>query len=347
MNYKGEPVILAEPNFTPSLKYDPFIVTTGGFLPGQSDAFCEKETDPLLRELAKAELSYFRGETAAANAMFKRLAEEGNERVALAGTLGMAIASLSGENVFEIIRLYNSIKTVDSLIPEDNPFKKTSDTLMLFFNILLHNSAAIRFPPVGPDAFSVPDSLKPMAFYAYTRYLIETGDVGRAVGMAEGAIIFMHKPCPISEIYLNLIICRGYMLRKLWDKAEFYFRYAWSVAQPDGLIMPFAEHRGMLSGMLEKCLRYEESAAYKRILELSNRYQSSWVTVHNELTGDRISDALTAIEFNVASLASKGCSNNEIADLLGITVNSVRAHLRNIFNKLGIDSRKELYLYVM
>ena len=339
---------MSEPGITPpSIKYDPFIFTTGSFVPGQADAFCEKEADPLLRELARAELSYFRGETAEANMEFKRLADQGNERVALAATMGTAIASLSGENVLEIIRLYNSIKTVNSLIPEDNPFKRTSDTLMLYFNILLHNSAEIRFPPFGPDAFNVPATLIPMAIYAYTNYLIETGDIGRAVGMAEGAIIFMNRPCPISEIYLYLIICRGYMLRKLWDKAEFYFRCAWSLAEPDGLIMPFAEHRGMLSGILEKCLRFEKCAAYKRILELSNRYHSSWVTVHNELTGDKISDALTAIEFNVASLASKGCSNNEISDLLGITVNSVRAHLRNIFNKLGIDSRKELYLYVI
>ena len=63
--------------------------------------------------------------------------------------------------------------------------------------------------------------------------------------MAEGALVFMPHPCPISEIYLCLIISRGYMLRKLWDKAEYYFRHAWSVAAPDGLIMPFAEIVGI------------------------------------------------------------------------------------------------------
>lgn len=330
-----------------SIISDPFVITTGSFLPGTAETFCSSAPEPLLRALAQAELKYFRGETADANADFRRLATQEDERVALAATLGTAISSLSGESVFEVIRLYQSVKALNSLIPEKDPLKDASDMLLLYFNILLHNASEIRFPPFGPDAFNMPASLKPMAFYAYTHYLIEIGDIGRAVGMAEGALVFMNKPCPISEIYLSLIICRGYMLRKSWEKAEYYFRYAWSLAEPDGLIMPFAEHRGMLSGMLEKCLRYEKSDKYKRILELSNRYHSSWVTVHNELTGDKISDALTAIEFNVASLASKGNSNNEIADLLGITVNSVRAHLRNIFNKLGIDSRKKLYLYVI
>lgn len=329
------------------IRTDPFMVVSGSFEPGQADAFCESIADPEKQRLAKAELHYFRGEMNEAISAFRALSDSSAESVALASALGMALASFSGENVLEIIKLYNAVKTLDNMIPQDNPVKSTANALMLYFNIMLHNLSEIRFPPMGTGAFNVPDSLKPMAFYAYTQYLIETGDIGRAVGMAEGGLIFMRKPCPISEIYLSLIISRGYMLRKLWDKAEYYFRNAWACAEPDGLIMPFAENRGMLSGMLEKCLRYEKSAEYKKILELSNHYHASWVTVHNELTGDKISNALTAIEFNVASLASKGNSNNEIADLLGITVNSVRAHLRNIFNKLGIDSRKELNKYVL
>ena len=333
-------------NQTIGINLDPFILTTGSFKPGSAAAFCEKETDPERRKLAQAELDYFTGNTAAAHNAFHELTQSENFEITLAATLGNAISSLSGENIFEIIKLYNSIKTLAGIFPADNTVRKTIDALMLYFNIMLHNFSEVRLPPFGKDSFNVPDSLKPMAFYAFTHYLTETGDIGRAVGMAEGSLIFTNSK-PISEIYLSLIISRGYMLRKEWDKAEYYFRYAWSLAAPDGLIMPFVEHRGMLYGMLEKCLRYEQSAAYKKILELSNRYHSSWVTVHNELTGEKISDALTAIEFNVASLASKGNSNNDIADLLGITVNSVRAHLRNIFNKLGIDSRKELDKYVI
>ena len=119
------------------------------------------------------------------------------------------------------------------------------------------------------------------------------------------------------------------------------------LAEPDGLLMPFAEHRRMLFGMLEKCLRYEKPAAYKQIQELANNYHKHWVFVHNALTGEMITDSLTGIEYNVAKLAKTGMANQEIADFLGITVNSVRAHLRHIFNKLGIESRKELTFHVI
>ena len=69
--------------------------------------------------------------------------------------------------------------------------------------------------------------------------------------------------------------------------------------------------------------------------------------VHNALTGEMITDSLTGIEYNVAKLAKTGMAKQAIADVLGITVNSVRAHLRHIFNKLGIESRKELTFHVI
>ena len=69
--------------------------------------------------------------------------------------------------------------------------------------------------------------------------------------------------------------------------------------------------------------------------------------VHNSLTGEHVTDKLTGTELNVAMLASKGLSNTEIGEFLSISVNSVRSHLRNIFNKLAITNRKELSDFVI
>jgi DNA-binding CsgD family transcriptional regulator len=51
---------------------------------------------------------------------------------------------------------------------------------------------------------------------------------------------------------------------------------------------------------------------------------------------------LSAAERSVALEAAKGMDNSQIAAALGISVNTVRAHLRNIFPKLGIQSRAQL-----
>jgi DNA-binding NarL/FixJ family response regulator/tetratricopeptide (TPR) repeat protein len=56
----------------------------------------------------------------------------------------------------------------------------------------------------------------------------------------------------------------------------------------------------------------------------------------------REAGALTARERDVASLAAQGLINTEIAAELYVSVNTVEYHLRNVFTKLGIRSRRDL-----
>jgi DNA-binding NarL/FixJ family response regulator len=51
---------------------------------------------------------------------------------------------------------------------------------------------------------------------------------------------------------------------------------------------------------------------------------------------------LTARESQVASMAAAGYANQEIADRLFITTHTVEYHLKKVFRKLGIDSRRQL-----
>lgn len=53
-------------------------------------------------------------------------------------------------------------------------------------------------------------------------------------------------------------------------------------------------------------------------------------------------DSLTASEHRVAELAATGLTNREIAQTLFVTPKAVEFHMRNVFQKLDIGSRKEL-----
>jgi DNA-binding NarL/FixJ family response regulator len=68
--------------------------------------------------------------------------------------------------------------------------------------------------------------------------------------------------------------------------------------------------------------------------------------MHAEAASDKMQggESLSAREMEVIKLAAKGMSNKDIAEALCLTVRTVKAHLSNIFGKLGVASRTEAIL---
>lgn len=336
-----------DPTGRTDLTENPFLLTCGCFPPGGADRFLASLSDPTKRSIAEAELLYYRGLPEEANAIGAALNESDDPAATAGAFLIDTVTALSLGRTEHILDLMHLLNEVQPLIETTPKIKKTVDFFLLYFNILTHNRGGLQFPEVNVNAFAVPDELMPMAIYAYAHYLILCGDYGRAIGLAEGMLIQRKEHMPVSEIYLSIITGVGYICRSEWKKAEYYFTHAWELALPDGLFMPFVEHKGMLSGMLERCVRRAWPEEYKKISALFSVYHKNWVKVHNSLTGESVTDKLTGTELNVAMLASKGLSNTEIGEFLSISVNSVRSHLRNIFNKLEITNRKELSEFVI
>jgi DNA-binding CsgD family transcriptional regulator len=56
----------------------------------------------------------------------------------------------------------------------------------------------------------------------------------------------------------------------------------------------------------------------------------------------RVRFSLTAQELVVARLAASGLSNREVAGELVVSIKTVEYHLRNVFAKLGVTSRRQL-----
>lgn len=67
---------------------------------------------------------------------------------------------------------------------------------------------------------------------------------------------------------------------------------------------------------------------------------------HQELVGAR-KPSLTGRELEVLELVADGKTSREIGDLLFISENTVKNHIRNILDKLGLHSRNEAVLYAI
>lgn len=63
--------------------------------------------------------------------------------------------------------------------------------------------------------------------------------------------------------------------------------------------------------------------------------------------GDGRLRRLTPRERQISSLIAAGASNKEIADRLAITERTVKAHLTNIFQKLGLSGRLHLAIFAL
>lgn len=61
----------------------------------------------------------------------------------------------------------------------------------------------------------------------------------------------------------------------------------------------------------------------------------------------RPAETLSDREMEVMKLAAKGMSNKDIGEALFISIRTVQAHLRSIFNKLAVGSRSEAVLYCL
>lgn len=77
---------------------------------------------------------------------------------------------------------------------------------------------------------------------------------------------------------------------------------------------------------------------------LAQSYHSA-VNMTSDAPGrNGVASLLTTREFEVATMAAQGARNEEIAEALHISAGTVKTHLRNIYSKLGVDSRIHLSL---
>ena len=109
--------------------------------------------------------------------------------------------------------------------------------------------------------------------------------------------MFRDDVYPISMIYLYCMIAMCQMNLKNQQKAKDALMLAWNVAKEDEFLEPFIEHHGLLQGLLESCIRKEDSKLYNKLSDKVIAFSRGWMSIHNPMSGNSVTDALSTVEF--------------------------------------------------
>lgn len=106
------------------------------------------------------------------------------------------------------------------------------------------------------------------------------------------------------------------------------------------MLLPILDPEGLL-GTIHCGRRREYTPAVRRdasvlAAHVSVRLTQLGITAANEL------GILSTRQHEVAQLAGRGLANHEIADSLGVSENTIKKHLKDVFARLGVANRTEL-----
>ena len=318
------------------------------FRPGCCRQTAEAMAEGPRRDIALAEYLYFTGKPEASANAAERYLTSADMGSRLSACLLYTYANLS---LGRIQRARFALQEMNTALTEAGKLSPAYQAGAAFVAaagaVLLHLPLPEGLPEVQSFLPLLPPGLRAFALYVYAHYRYLQGDYGPSVGIVEGALAMGGSQYPIPAIYLHLVAVMDCMSLKQTDRAKAHLLSAWSLARPDDLIEGLGEHHGLLGGMLEAVIKPEWPKDFRRIINITYRFSAGWRRVHNPETGHDVADDLTTTEFAASMLAARGWTNQEIADHMHISPNTVKRYISTALEKLHIRRRQDLKRFML
>ncbi|MGE4277426.1 MAG: LuxR C-terminal-related transcriptional regulator [Lawsonibacter sp.] len=159
--------------------------------------------------------------------------------------------------------------------------------------------------------------------------LIGCGEEDRAI-----CRVFPNVTC---EIYLDIQLAAAYGALGKQRQAMERIAHGLDLAMPDSLFMPFVFQGDRVSDLLRELKNGVWGEQIKTILALSEPYQQGKRIILREYFSQCPTHELSGREMEIARLAAVRKTNQEIAQALNLSENTIKSSLRVIFQKLGLD----------
>lgn len=327
----------------------PMPLMNAAFPLGHCMEYLEGIEDARLRDIARAEYYYFSGRAEEAAQAAELYLTHQELALRLSACLIYAYANLSLGRIqqarYALAEVHNILAAADEKMPLQ--LRASAVFIATTASVLLHLPLPETIGPLQDYIRLLPPGLRMFALYVQAHQTYLQGEYGKSIGIVETAFAMQAEIFPIPAIYMHLVAVMDHMSLKQSEQAQSHLLKAWELARPDDLIEGFGEHHGLLGGMLEAVIKKDWPEDFRRIIAITYRFSAGWRKIHNPYTGHDVADNLTTTEFATAMLAARGWTNQEIADHLGISPNTVKQYISVTLQKLNIKHRKDLKQYML
>lgn len=316
---------------------------------GKCMEYIEAMPDPDDRNIALAEYYFFSGRSDEAARVVAEYQDSHDPSLRFSANLIATFANLAGGHThLTRFAMGNLLEQVKAGLRSDAPPQLHAIGIFTATtaSVLLH----LPVPPIPPleDYMKyLPGGLKLYACYILAHKAYLEGDYSRSLAIADMGLAMCPDTFPIAFVYCHIFAAIALMNLKRTEEAMARLKKAWAIAEPDELLQPFAEHHGLLHGLVERYFKNDYPEEHKKIDRITYAFSAGWRKVHNPDTNHDVADNLTTTEFTVAMLYTRGWSYKEIAGHLQISERSVSTKVSDIFAKTGVNNRTDLKEFML
>lgn len=324
-------------------------LTGSTFEPGNAEKVIKEMEDKESAQIALAEYYYFSANAELCAETVKPYLSQEDIMLRLSADMLYTFANLTiGDSKAAQQAREDIQRCMVQVVQENATMEQKASCLFAYYvtNIFLHITPEKKVPPFLQYIPYLPTGqrLFAISLLAHETYLRQ--EYARAKGLVQRAFLMADTTYPIPIIYLNCVQAMCQINLKEQKEAIHSVNSAWEMARPDRFWEPFIEYHGLLQGLLEVCVRKKEPEIYKQLAGGIISFSRSWMKIHNPKMQKTVTDLLSPLEFSIAMLACRNWTNQEIAEYLGFSINTVKHYVSGILEKLGIDKRDKIKNFV-
>jgi LuxR family maltose regulon positive regulatory protein len=193
----------------------------------------------------------------------------------------------------------------------------------------------------------LPAYLKEVRQIAFARVFLARGDVEKSLALLDGLYTQVRTAGRMRheiDIYLLKAVA-FHELGKSQEALEM-FEKCLSLAEPEKMVRLFPETGQPVGDLLQMVMKKKVFAEYAgMLLSVMNDLQVEKQSGEGNLPlQEGLIDQLTAREMEVLRWMCEGYSNQKIAEMLVVSVNTIKKHTNNIYGKLCVKSRTQAVL---